>query len=151
MWRAMFLNRLDVLHRINENLTAEKYDHMMDFVLIPYGLLGPFPGGLYLFQRDLSPMHTAKRIKQHLRQRSVLLLEWPAQSADLTIIAHVWADLKQLCKVSPNSASPDALWNAVETEWKTLEADKAFVGVLYSSMPSRIEAVITAEGGVTRH
>ncbi|KAH6919509.1 hypothetical protein HPB50_029508 [Hyalomma asiaticum] len=98
----MFLNRLDVLHRINENLTAEKYDHMMDFVLIPYGLLGPFPGGLYLFQRDLSPMHTAKRIKQHLRQRSVLLLVWPAQSADLTIIAHHFHDGGGSLPVLPN-------------------------------------------------
>ncbi|KAH6920625.1 hypothetical protein HPB50_028388 [Hyalomma asiaticum] len=105
-----------------------------------------------LKRRLAEQVHTAKRVKQLLRQRSVRLLEKPPKGAYLNIIEHVWARLKKrLSKVSLSSTSPDALWNAVETEWKCLKDDKAPVGILYSSMPSRIEAVIAAEGGMTKY
>ncbi|KAH6941879.1 hypothetical protein HPB50_023685 [Hyalomma asiaticum] len=152
MWGATSCNRLDVLHCINGNLTAEEYKDIMDFVLIPYAHEGPFPDGLYLFQHDFSLVHTAKRVKQLLFQCGVQLLKWLSKGADLNIIEHLWARLKKrLRKISLNSASPDALRNAVATEWKCLKEDKAFVGALYLSMPSCIEAVTAIEGGMTRH
>ncbi|KAH6925405.1 hypothetical protein HPB50_004951 [Hyalomma asiaticum] len=64
----------------------------------------------------------------------------------------MWARLKkQLRKVSFNSTSPDTLRNVVETECKCLKEDKAFIGALYSSTLSQIEARIAAEGGTTRY
>ncbi|KAH6925406.1 hypothetical protein HPB50_004952 [Hyalomma asiaticum] len=82
IWGAMSRNGLSLLHRINRNLTAKKYENIMDFVLIPYVLEGPLLNGFYLFQHSLSPMHTAKRVKQLLRQRSVQLLEWLPKGAN---------------------------------------------------------------------
>ncbi|KAH7983294.1 hypothetical protein HPB52_010664 [Rhipicephalus sanguineus] len=41
-----------------------KYANIVEYVLIPYALDGPFPDGHNYYQHDLSPVHTAKRVKQ---------------------------------------------------------------------------------------
>ncbi|KAH9364416.1 hypothetical protein HPB48_009685 [Haemaphysalis longicornis] len=45
---------LGALHRIEGSLTAEKYSEILEYVMIPYVVDGPFPGGDYLFQQDLT-------------------------------------------------------------------------------------------------
>ncbi|KAH9378196.1 hypothetical protein HPB48_017523 [Haemaphysalis longicornis] len=65
----------DALHRIEGSLTAEKYSEILEYVMIPYDLDGPFPDGNYLFQRDLAPVHTAKSVKKLLTDRGVRQLE----------------------------------------------------------------------------
>ncbi|KAH9362357.1 hypothetical protein HPB48_018009 [Haemaphysalis longicornis] len=67
---------LGALHRIEGSLTAEKYSEILEYVMIPYALDGPFPDGDYLFQQDLAPVHTAKSVKKSLTDRGVHQLEW---------------------------------------------------------------------------
>ncbi|KAH9367252.1 hypothetical protein HPB48_002318 [Haemaphysalis longicornis] len=63
VWAVMSRDGLAALHRIEGPLTAEKFSEILEYVMIPYGLDGPFPDGDYLFQQDLAPVHTAKTFK----------------------------------------------------------------------------------------
>ncbi|KAH7981670.1 hypothetical protein HPB52_000675 [Rhipicephalus sanguineus] len=67
---AMSRDGLGALHRIGGNLTAEKYANIVEYVLIPYALDGSFPDVDYYYQHDLSPVHTAKRVKRLLYKRA---------------------------------------------------------------------------------
>ncbi|KAH7983127.1 hypothetical protein HPB52_009424 [Rhipicephalus sanguineus] len=56
-----------------EPLTSARYCDIIDYVMIPYTLDGPFPDGDFLFQKDLSPVHTAK-VEELLKLRRVQCL-----------------------------------------------------------------------------
>ncbi|KAL1472382.1 hypothetical protein MTO96_039369 [Rhipicephalus appendiculatus] len=66
IWAVMSRDGLGAQHLIDENLIAEKYADIVEYVLIPYALDGPCPYAEYYCQHDLSPVHTAKQMKQLL-------------------------------------------------------------------------------------
>ncbi|KAH6946346.1 hypothetical protein HPB50_012875 [Hyalomma asiaticum] len=99
VWGAVSRDGLGVLHRIEGPLTSPKYCDILDYVMIPYALDGPFPDGDFLFQQDLSPVHTAKVVEELLNMRGVRCLRWVPKGADLNIIEAVWGRMKvRLCK-----------------------------------------------------
>ncbi|KAH9369373.1 hypothetical protein HPB48_017725 [Haemaphysalis longicornis] len=72
VWAVMSRDGLGALHGIGGSLPAEKYSEILEYVMIPYALDGPFPDGDYLFQQDLAPVHTAKSVKKLLIYHGVL-------------------------------------------------------------------------------
>ncbi|KAH9382730.1 hypothetical protein HPB48_023286 [Haemaphysalis longicornis] len=60
-------------------LTSAKYRNILDYVVIPYTLDGPFPDKDFLFQQDLSPVQTAKIVEKLLNMRGVCCLMWVAK------------------------------------------------------------------------
>lgn len=152
VWGAMSRDGLGVLHRIEGPLTSAKYCDILDLVMIPYALDGPFPDGDFLFQQDLSPVHTAKVVEELLNMRGVRCLKWVAKGADLNIIEPVWGRMKvRLCKRGLHSSSADELWSAVEEEWMHLQNEQSFIENLYASLPSRMQQVIAVQGAMTRY
>ncbi|KAH6921345.1 hypothetical protein HPB50_027666 [Hyalomma asiaticum] len=89
VWGAVSRDGLGVLHRIEGPLTSAKYCDILDYVMIPYALDGPFPDGDFLFQQDLSPVHTAKVVEELLDMRGVRCLRWVPKGANLSIIEAV--------------------------------------------------------------
>ncbi|KAH9365745.1 hypothetical protein HPB48_008061 [Haemaphysalis longicornis] len=152
VWAVMSKDVLGTLHRIEGSLTAEKYSEILEYVMIPYALDGPFPDGDYLFQQDLAPVHTAKSVKKLLTDRGVRQLEWIPKGADVSIIEPVWGRIKvALSKEGLHRASADDLWHMVEAAWNVIKEDRGYVEALYASLPSRIQHVIAAKGGMTRY
>ena len=43
-------------------------------------------GQMFTFQQDNDPKHTAKTTQGWLRDKSLIVLEWPSQSPDLNLI-----------------------------------------------------------------
>ncbi|KAH9364957.1 hypothetical protein HPB48_012965 [Haemaphysalis longicornis] len=139
VWAVMSKDGLCPLHRIEGSLTAEKYSEILEYVMIPYALHGPFPDGDYLFQRDLAPVHTAKSVKKLLTERGVRQLEWIPKGADVGIIEPVWGRIKvALSKEGLHRASADDLWHMVEAACNVIKEDRGYVEALYASLPSRI-------------
>lgn len=60
VWGFMTRHGLGPLVRIEGTLTSGKYLEILQHVLLPYLLDGDFPDGLFVFQQDRSPIHTAK-------------------------------------------------------------------------------------------
>ncbi|KAM7313614.1 hypothetical protein ISCGN_003467 [Ixodes scapularis] len=151
VWGAVSYQGLGPLYRIEGRLTSENYCNILDDVMLPYVLGGPFPDGNFFIQQDLSPVHTAGKVRTLLEERYVRQRSWPPKGADMNIIEHIWGLMKRnLAKQSLHSASTDDLWNAVEAEWNRLRGRTDIVEALFQSLPSRIACVLRAHGCMTR-
>lgn len=54
VWGAITYAGLGPLFRTPGRLTAEVYNEIIDDVLLPFAINGPFPGGCFYFQHDAS-------------------------------------------------------------------------------------------------
>ncbi|KAH8033495.1 hypothetical protein HPB51_013354 [Rhipicephalus microplus] len=120
--------------------------------MMPYACDGPFPDEDFLFQQDLSPVHTAKVVEELLNKQGVWCRKWVPKGADLNIIKAVWGRIKvRLCRKGLHSSSADELWSTVEEEWIRLQNERSFIDNLYAPLPSRLQDVIAVQGAMTRY
>ncbi len=49
----------------------------------------------FIFEQDLAPAHTAKGTKSWFNDHGVTVLDWPANSPDLTPIENLWGIVKR--------------------------------------------------------
>lgn len=104
----------------------------------------------FVFQEDNAPVHTAKVARDFLKLKKVELLPWPPQSPDLNPIEELWSIIEsRLRKRRPGPSSIRELEKAVIEEWESIPEE--LYRSLISSMPSRIQAVISANGGHTKY
>ena len=104
----------------------------------------------FVFQEDNAPVHTAKVARDFLHSNNVELLPWPSQSPDLNPIEKLWSILESgLRKHKPGPSNIQELEKIVIEEWKSIP--KEIYQNLISSMPSRIQAVISANGDHTKY
>jgi transposase len=80
------------------------------------------------------------------QQLKITKIEWPAFSLDLNPIENVWRLLKaRLCKRRDRPDTVEAMAVAVQEEWEALLVEDYLHYI--RSMPTRIQAVIAAQGG----
>ena len=72
------------------------------------------------FQQDNARPHTAKLTRQHLQQHNVTVMNWPSRSPDLSLIGHIWDELKRNVRKNHNPQSLRELRQAVQREWDNL-------------------------------
>ncbi|GFY01180.1 transposable element Tcb1 transposase [Trichonephila clavipes] len=74
------------------------------------------------------------------------LLPWLALSPDLSPIENMWSMVSQrLTQITPPAATPDQLWQHVEAAWSAVLQEH--IQSLFESMPRRVAAVISNNGG----
>lgn len=152
VWGFVTKEGLGPLVRIEDRYTSEGYCAILDDVMVSYLLNGPFREGDYVLQQDNSPVHTSRRVTRFFEDRGINTLSWPPQSPDLNIIENVWGLLKTaLARRSLHGLSADDLWGAIKEEWERLRSDSSLTAALYNSLPSRMAAVVAANGDATRY
>lgn len=152
VWGAISPHGLGPLHRIDGSLTALQYVDILDHVMLPYALDGPFPDGAFKFQHDRSPVHKAKVVRDYLEERCITELPWPPCGADINIIENVWGIMKKrLAKKTLRDSSRDTLWAVVSEEWQRLREDRELCPALYGSIPRRINSVVSQNGACTHY
>lgn len=103
-----------------------------------------------VFQQDNAAIHTSAAAKRWFLDNSIEVLEWPAQSPDMNIIEHLWADVNlRLRNRRPAPTTKAELKIAVEEEW--YNTPLSTIQNLYESIPRRIEALRKSKGWHTRY
>ena len=127
------------------NINATVYKDILDYSVLPTSWQ-QFGEGPILFQHDIASLHKARSIRKWFVEIGVEELEWPAQSADLNPIKHLWDELEHRLRASANRSTlvPD-LTDELVGEWKQVPASM-FQHLVESLPPRRVKAVIAAKG-----
>lgn len=146
VWGCMASSGVGNLHFIDGIMDRFMYKDILEKSMIPSAkkLLGKS----YIFQHDNDPKHTSKLVKEFLQKKRVKVLFWPAMSPDLNPIEHIWGVLKQRVKAKNPSSIP-ALKDFIQSEWSAISTSVCEKYV--NSMPSRLSAVMKANGGHTKY
>ncbi|KAG0138376.1 hypothetical protein HOY82DRAFT_476412 [Tuber indicum] len=76
-------------------------------------------------------------------------LQWPSGSLDLNPIEDDWHQITEQISYLPTQPSTkEAMEDAIWTIW--VQIGMLEIQVMVDSMPSRVQAVLTAQGGHTR-
>ncbi|GFW94025.1 transposable element Tcb1 transposase [Trichonephila clavipes] len=111
---------------------------------------GPVPGIMGLataiFQQDNAQPHVTRIVQRFFVNHQIELLPWPARSPDLSPIKNMWSMVAQrLTHITPPAATPDELWQRVESASSAVLQEH--IQSLFESMPRRVAAVISNNGG----
>ena len=104
----------------------------------------------YLPQQDLSPVHTARRVRAMLEaEEDVQLVPWMPRGADVSPIENMWGRMVDILtpRLRDRRTTADELWQAVQDAWAQLSDD--YCRRLADSVPRRLRAVVESEGGWT--
>lgn len=131
------------LVRIAGTLTSQHYiSEVLEPVVLPY--LQGLPTAI--FQQDNARPHVARIVQGFFVNHQIELLPWPARSPDLSPIENMWSMVAQrLTQSSSPAVTPDQLWQRVEAAWSSVPQEH--IQSLFESMPRRVAAVISNNGG----
>ncbi|GFU68237.1 transposable element Tcb1 transposase [Trichonephila clavipes] len=85
-------------------------------------------------------------VQRFFVNHEIEFLPWPAHSRDLLPIEDMRSMIAQrLTLIIPPAAVPDQLWQRVEASWSVVPQEH--IQSLFESMPRRVAAVISNNGG----
>ena len=128
-------------------MRKEHYHNILRNQMIP-SARGLFFDDDWIYQQDNDPKHTAGINQRYLRNKGVIVMDWPAQSPDLNPIENLWNELDRRLK-NRMCNSEDELFQVLKDGWDSLPAE--YLESLVDSMPRRCNAVIQARGNGTKY
>ncbi|GFV73498.1 transposable element Tcb1 transposase [Trichonephila clavipes] len=143
VWGGIGYHSRTALVRIAGTLNRQRY---MSEVLEPVVL--PYLQGLTttIFQQDNVRPHVIRIVRRFFVNHQIELLAWLARSPDLSPIENMWSIVAQrLTQITPPAATSDQLWQCVEAARSAVP--EAHIQSLFESMPRRVVAVISNNGG----
>lgn len=146
VWGCFSASETGPLVRIRGHLDKFQYREIMENTMVPYAEAHMPPD--WIFQQDNDPKHTAKIVKKFFEDEGLSVMEWPAQSADLNPIEHLWDELERRM-VNVKCKNEDELFESLKREWAAITKDR--ITKLIESMPRRCDAVLHSRGFSTRY
>ena len=86
-----------------------------------------------------------------LNEADVPVLDWVGQSCDLNPIENCWHRLKRIIATYPAATNLEELATTIKKAWRKLAKDMDYLKALTNSMSSRVNAVLEANGDVTKY
>ena len=150
MWGCMTFQGVGYCCKIDSTLDHHLYKNILEDELIQTIEFYDMNPSKVIFQHDNDPKHTAKSVKEWLKNQEFTVLNWPAQSPDLNPIEHLWFHVKKALNQFENPASGMIeLWERVQKVWNEISPEVC--SNLFESMPRRIEAVLKSKGKWTKY
>lgn len=152
VWAAFCAAGQGYCHIFNDKMDKHLYKRILADNLIPSARLhfssAPPRLDAWHFLHDNDPKHTSGVVTEWLHNNGVSVLDFPAYSPDLNPIENLWARMAR--RVEEHAcATMEELQDAIATEWDKTEPD--YMRKLVHSMPTRLEAVIKAQGWHTKY
>ncbi|KAK4329006.1 hypothetical protein Pmani_000607 [Petrolisthes manimaculis] len=98
--------------------------------------------------QDSAPAHRCKAVTKFLTDNNIPVLDWPGNSPDLNPIENAWNKMKNtIAKKLPTNINE--LKQALTKLWGDM--DLSYFTNLATSMPNRIEMVISYKGNMTKY
>ena len=148
VWAGVSSRYKTELHIVNGTVTSQYYlNNIINPIIVP---LNDQHRPNFLFMDDNAPAHRGRIIKQRLQEAEVPQMEWPALSPDLNSIENLWDQLAR--RVEGRNPAPQNLGElrtALQEEWNALP--QTSISCLVNSMRRRCQAVIDADGYMTRY
>ncbi|GFV77600.1 transposable element Tcb1 transposase [Trichonephila clavipes] len=95
---------------------------------------------------DNARPHVARIVQRFFVNQQIELLPWLARSPVLSPIENMSSMVAQrLTQITPPAATPDQLWQRVEVAGSAVPQEH--IQSLFESMPRRVAAVISNNGG----
>jgi hypothetical protein len=150
VWGCMMWEGVGNLVKIDGKMDTDLYQQIMeDDLLGSLEWYGKSPEEM-IFQQDGDSKHRCLAHRGWFKDNGIKLLPWPAQSADIAPIEHLWSHLKkELKKYDHPPGGILELWERIEKVWNEIKPE--VVQNLIESMPRRVAAVIRAKGGYTKY
>ena len=76
------------LAEVEGRMDANQYVSILEDHMLPSLEESGLSGKEVIFQQDNNPKHTSKKAKKWMESNKITLLDWPAQSPDLSPIEH---------------------------------------------------------------
>ena len=144
-WGCFSNNEPGRLHLCEGMVNQHQYTHIIETRVIPQ-MRSDFPFDEGIFQHDLAPCHTAKKVKAKLDEANISVLKWPGNSPDVNPIENMWSIVKQKLQTK-DTTTKNRLIRAVLDIWNHDDSIKNICQTLIESMPTRVSALLKAKGG----
>lgn len=150
VWTFVTYEGIGPIHRVERgSLTSDSYIDVVDGILMPFLLDGPFRDGGFLLQQDPTPTYSSSRVQEHLAAHGITQMPWPPKFEDLNPIRNAWALVKErLQRRRLSDPSPDKLWALIKKEWDKLRDIPNLVCTFYASLPEKMQEVVTSKGAL---
>ena len=98
----------------------------------------------WIFQQDNAPCHTAKSVKNWLKDSKIKVLNWPARSPDLNPIENIWSIIDRRL-TNQNIENLEALKVAGKHEFENISPE--ICKNLFNSLKNRCRLCLKNKGG----
>ena len=163
VWACFVGDKLGPIVFISGSVNQDVYMEMLRTEFDPFlEALAADTQTTYEFEQDNALPHVSKRTRKFLealaRKHGLTIMDWPANSPDLSPIEDLWAHLKyELRRQFPDTArlkgSPQTIRAVLRERLHKIwwEIGEEVLNRLIEGMPKRVEEVITARGWYTSH
>ena len=149
IWGTFTINGVGILLPIESNIDSKKYCQILQDGFLPV-LDWFYPEGDFVFVHDNAPVHSSEEARKWMEDWQISASEWPPQSPDLNVIENVWRMMKVKLYEDAGSITTRAeLVQRLQLLWRDITTEKN--QELYSSLPSRMAAVIKCKSTITKY
>ena len=126
-------------------MNSDKYKDILANYLLPILSNSDSIAGR-VFQQDLSPCHTSKKMQTFFVQTDITLLDRPRNSPDLSSIENLWATIKRKLSKYDCSTKTSLIEAIISIGYHDKELKKMCCNLVHS-MPKRVSMTIKSKGG----